>query len=169
MIVDASDYTIPSNAVLFFYPKDFTFVCPTELIELGNKTEELRELGYEVIAISYDNVATHAKWQYTGISSGGIGTQHFIHLADPQKYITHSYHMEHPEGVPYRGVVIQKDGLIRVYNRQDLPLGRNINEIVRLAEAINYTDKHGEVCPANWNPGDKTMKPTQEGLKEYLK
>jgi peroxiredoxin (alkyl hydroperoxide reductase subunit C) len=158
------------NAILFFYPLDFTFVCPSELIALNNRIEEFEQRGTAVIGISIDSQFTHSAWRQTSTDHGGIGEIEFPLVADINHQICQSYGIEHPTShVALRAVfVIDKQGIVRSEIVNDLPLGRNIDEIIRLLDALEYHEKHGEVCPAGWTKGKIGIKPTKEGISEYL-
>jgi peroxiredoxin (alkyl hydroperoxide reductase subunit C) len=156
-------------AVVFFYPLDFTFVCPSELIALDHRMDKFKELGVEVIAVSIDSHFTHNAWRNTDINNGGIGQVKYTMAADIDHGICKAYDVETAGGVALRGAfLIDNEGVVRAQNINDLPLGRNIDELVRLVEALQFHEEHGEVCPAGWNKGDKGMNATPEGVAEYL-
>ncbi len=157
--------------VLFFYPLDFTFVCPTEIIALSDRIEEFRSRDAQVIGVSVDSQFSHARWRKTDRKEGGIGEIDYPLVSDLTKEISRKYGVLLEEaGVALRGVfIIDKAGKLRSYTVNDLPIGRNIDEILRVIDAIDFSEKHGEVCPANWKKGEDSMKPTQEGLEEYAK
>jgi len=159
--------------VLFFYPLDFTFVCPTEIIAFDEKLEEFKKRGAEVIGVSVDSKFSHLAWQKTARAQGGLGNVKYTLLADITKSISRDYGVLVEEGgdagVALRGTfVIDKKGNVRHVTINDLPLGRNIDEPLRLIDAIEFNEKHGEVCPANWQPGQDTMKADPEKSKEYF-
>lgn len=156
--------------VLFFYPLDFTFVCPTELHAFQEKLAAFEERNCQVVGVSIDSHFSHLAWVNTPKSKGGIEGVTYPLVADLQKTITRDYDVEVAgEGIAYRGLfLIDKDGIVRHQTVNDLPLGRNVDETLRLLDALQFTEKHGEVCPANWNKGDKSMKPNQDGLNEYF-
>lgn len=156
--------------LLFFYPLDFTFVCPSELIALDKRMDEFKKRGIEVVACSIDSHFTHNAWVNTPIDQGGIGKVNYTIAADITHKIAQDYGIEHPEaGVALRAAfIIDKHKNIRSQLVNDLPLGRDIDELLRLFDALQYTDEHGEVCPAGWRRGDKAMRATPEGVKEYL-
>ncbi len=156
--------------VLVFYPLDFTFVCPSELIALDHRVKTLKNLDVEVASVSIDSQFTHSAWRNTPIEKGGIGPVGYTMLADIDHAIAKAYRVEHPvAGVALRATfVIDKKGLIRHCVVNDLPLGRNMDEIERIVEAIEFFETHGEVCPANWKKGQKGMKPTAAGVASYL-
>lgn len=156
--------------LVFFYPLDFTFVCPSELIALDHAIEEFRSRNVEVVAVSIDSQFTHHAWRQTPVEKGGIGPVRYTLAADVAHTICRSYGVEHPEaGVAFRGAfVIDKQGIVRSQTVNDLPLGRNMAEILRVIDALQFTEKHGEVCPANWKKGDAGMKASPEGVATYL-
>lgn len=156
--------------LVFFYPLDFTFVCPSELIALDNRIEEFKQRGVEVIAVSIDSHFTHNAWRNTSRENGGIGAVKYPLIADMNHRICQAYGVEHPQaGVALRGAfLIDKKGLVRAQIVNDLPLGRNMGEILRLIDALQFHEEHGEVCPANWNKGDVGMKASPEGVAKYL-
>ena len=156
-------------AVIFFYPLDFTFVCPSELIALDKRMDAFKALGVEVISVSIDSHFTHNAWRNTDINAGGIGPVKYTMAADIDHGICKAYDVETDGGVALRGAfVIDKEGVVRAQNINDLPLGRNIDELVRLVEALQFHEEHGEVCPAGWNKGDKGMDASPEGVAKYL-
>lgn len=156
--------------VVFFYPLDFTFVCPSELIALDNRINEFKQRNAVVIGVSIDSQFTHSAWRKTPVKDGGIGEVKYTLVADVNHYICQTYGVEHPtKHVALRGAfIIDKDGLVRSQIINDLPLGRNIDEMLRLIDALQYHEKHGEVCPAGWNKGNAGIKPTAEGIANYL-
>lgn len=156
--------------LVFFYPLDFTFVCPSELIALDNRMDEFNKRGVEVIAVSIDSQFTHNAWRNTPVDKGGIGPVKYAIAADIQHTICQSYGVEHPTaGVALRGAfLIDKEGIVRTQMVNDLPLGRNMGEILRLVDALQFHEEHGEVCPANWNQGGVGIKATPEGIAQYL-
>ena len=157
-------------AVVFFYPLDFTFVCPSELIAFDHRLEEFTKRGVEVIGVSIDSHFTHNAWRNTPINAGGIGPVKYTLVADMTHAICKAYDVETPDGaVAYRGsFLIDKDGMVRHQVVNDLPLGRNIDEMLRMIDALQFTEEHGEVCPAGWNQGDKGMNASPDGVAEYL-
>lgn len=157
-------------AVLFFYPLDFTFVCPSELIALNKRIKEFRDRNVEVIAISIDSQFTHHAWQCTSISQGGVGSLAYPVVADVTHAICRAYGVEHAElGVAYRATfIIDEAGIVRVQMINDLPVGRNVDEILRLIDALKHHKEHGEVCPAGWGKGDEGMVATTAGVAKYL-
>lgn len=155
--------------VLFFYPLDFTFVCPTEIIAFDNKIAEFKSRGAEVIGVSVDSHFTHLAWKNTKVELGGIGQVGYPLVADITKNIARSYDVLLNESVALRGTfLIDKEGVIRHQVVNDLPLGRSVDEAIRMVDALKFFEEHGEVCPANWNKGKKGMKANQEGVAHYL-
>jgi len=157
-------------AVLFFYPLDFTFVCPSELIAFDHRLEEFKSRGVEVIGISIDSHFTHNAWRNTPINDGGIGQVGYPLVADIDHSICQAYDVEHPAAaVAFRGsFLIDKNGDVRHQVVNDLPLGRNVDEMLRMIDALQFTEEHGEVCPAGWNKGDAGMEATTDGVASYL-
>lgn len=156
--------------VVFFWPLDFTFVCPSELIAFDNRLEEFKSLGVEVIGVSIDSHFTHLAWKNTPIENGGIGKVGYPMVADINHSIVKAYDVESAGGVAFRGsFLIDKNGNVRHQVVNDLPLGRNIDEMIRMIEALQFTEAHGEVCPAGWKKGSKGMKASPEGVASYLK
>ena len=157
------------NVVLFFYPLDFTFVCPSEIIAFDKKLEEFRSRNCEVIGASVDSHFTHWAWKNTPVEKGGIGNVQFPLIADLTKNIARSYGVLIDESIALRGLfLIDKEGVVRHALVNDLPLGRNVDEALRVLDALQFTEKHGEVCPANWRKGEEGMKPSAEGVASYL-
>ncbi|KAL1130191.1 hypothetical protein AAG570_013129 [Ranatra chinensis] len=156
--------------VLFFYPLDFTFVCPTEIIAFSESAAKFRELGCEVIAASCDSVFSHLAWVNTPRNQGGLGKMDIPLLADKSGNIARRYGVYNEDtGIPFRGLfIIDGHQILRQVTINDLPVGRSIDETLRLVQAFQFTDKHGEVCPANWRPGSKSMKPDPTGAVEYF-
>jgi len=155
--------------VLFFYPLDFTFVCPSEIIAHDHRVAKFKELGVEVVGVSIDSQFSHFAWRETPVEKGGIGRVGFPLVADVKHEITKAYGIEHPAGVALRGsFLIDKAGGVQAQIVNNLPLGREVDEMVRLVEALQFTEQHGEVCPAGWKKGQKGMKPTAEGVAAYL-
>ena len=157
-------------AVIFFYPLDFTFVCPSELIAFDHRLAEFSKRGVEVIGISIDSHFAHNAWRNTPINEGGIGPVKYALIADMTHEICKAYDVETPDGaVAFRGsFLIDKEGMVRHQVVNDLPLGRNVDEMLRMIDALQFHEEHGEVCPAGWTQGDKGMKDTPEGVAEYL-
>lgn len=156
--------------LIFFYPLDFTFVCPSELIALDNRIDEFKNRNVEVIAVSIDSHFTHNAWRNTPRDKGGIGPVRYTMAADINHSIMEAYGVEHPQaGVALRGTfLIDKQGIVRSQIVNDLPLGRNMGELIRLIDALQFHEQNGEVCPANWNKGDAGMKASPEGVARYL-
>jgi len=156
--------------VVFFYPLDFTFVCPSELIALDNRIEEFLNRGVKVIAVSIDSQFTHSAWRNTPVEKGGIGPVNYTMVADINHRICQAYGVEHPvAGVALRAAfVIDQQGIVKAQIVNDLPIGRNIDEILRLVDALQYHEEYGEVCPAGWNKGKPGMKATTSGVAAYL-
>lgn len=156
--------------VLLFYPLDFTFVCPTELHAFQDKSEEFANRNAQVVAISVDSAYSHLAWLNTPVASGGIQGITYPIVSDLDKSIARSFNiLDEDQGIAYRGLVlIDREGVVRHLLVNDLPLGRNVDEVLRLLDALATYEELGEVCPANWKKGEKTMKPTSEGLLEYF-
>jgi peroxiredoxin (alkyl hydroperoxide reductase subunit C) len=155
--------------VLFFYPLDFTFVCPTEILAFNRKLDRFRELGAEVVGVSVDSQFTHLAWKNTPLENGGIGEIQYPLVADLTKQISNDYGVLAEGGVAYRGTfLIDREGTIRHAVINDLGLGRNIDEAIRMVEALQHHEKYGEVCPADWKEGEAAMKPTSDGVAGYL-
>jgi peroxiredoxin (alkyl hydroperoxide reductase subunit C) len=155
--------------LLFFYPLDFTFVCPSELIALDHRMPQFKELGVEVMSVSIDSHWTHNAWRNTPVDKGGIGAVTYTMVADINHEIARAYDVESAGGVAFRGAfIIDKNGVVRSQIVNDLPLGRNVDEIIRLVEALQFNEAHGEVCPAGWKKGDQGMKANPQGVASYL-
>lgn len=156
--------------VLFFYPLDFTFVCPTELIAFSHRIEEFEKRGVQVVGCSIDSQFTHLAWRNTPVDDGGIGPVKYPLVADVKHEICRAYDVElDPDGVALRGsFLIDREGVVRHQVVNDLPLGRNIDEMLRMVDALQFHEKHGEVCPAGWSQGDKGMVADGEGVASYL-
>jgi peroxiredoxin (alkyl hydroperoxide reductase subunit C) len=155
--------------VLYFYPLDFTFVCPSEIIAFDKKLEEFKSKNCEVIGVSVDSHFTHLAWKNTPRNQGGIGNVQYPLVADLTKTIARDYEVLFDDAIALRGLfLIDKDGVIQHAVVNNLPLGRNVDEALRMLDALQFTEKHGEVCPANWKPGEDAMKPTAEGVADYL-
>lgn len=165
-----SSYIKGKLGVLFFYPLDFTFVCPSEIIAFDKKLSEFKNRGAEVIAVSIDSAFTHIAYKNTAINDGGIGHVKFPMVSDITKEISRDYDVLHENSISYRGTfLIDKNGIVRHQVVNDLPLGRNVDEAIRMVDALLYHEKHGEVCPANWKPGKEAITPNKEGIASYLK
>ncbi len=155
--------------VLYFYPLDFTFVCPSEIIAFDKALDKFREKNTEVIGVSVDSHFTHLAWKNTPRDKGGIGAIRYPLVSDLNKEIAKSYGVLFDESIALRGLfLIDKEGIVRHSVINDLPLGRNVDEALRMVDALRHTEEHGEVCPANWNQGDDAMTPSAEGVASYL-
>ena len=155
--------------VLFFYPLDFTFVCPSEIIAFDKALEKFEAKNAQVLGVSVDSHFTHLAWKNTPRDQGGIGQIEYPLVADLSKKISKKYGVLFGKEVALRGLfLIDKEGVVRHALVNDLPLGRNVDEAFRILDALQFTEEHGEVCPANWRQGEDTMKPTAEGVAEYL-
>jgi len=157
------------GTVLFFYPLDFTFVCPSEIIAFSHRIDEFKSRGINVIGVSVDSQFSHFAWRETPIEEGGIGRIKFPLVADLNKQIARDFDVLLNESVALRGsFLIGVDGTVRHAVINDLPLGRNVDEMLRMVDAMLFTNEYGEVCPAGWNKGDEGMKASTEGVAEYL-
>lgn len=157
------------GTVVFFYPLDFTFVCPSEIIAFDKRLADFEARGIKVIGVSVDSQFSHFAWRETPINKGGIGRVKFPLVADLTKSISKDYDVLFGDSVALRGsFLIDKDGTVRHAVVNDLPLGRNVDEMLRMIDAMLFTNEHGEVCPAGWSKGDEGMKPTTAGVAEYL-
>ncbi len=155
--------------ILFFYPLDFTFVCPSEIIAFDRKLDQFKAKNCEVIGVSIDSQFSHWAWKNTPINEGGIGNIQYPLVADLDKKISRQYGVLLDMGVALRGTfLIDKEGLIRHAVINDLPLGRSIDEALRMVDALAFHEEHGDVCPANWKEGEDAMTPTAEGVADYL-
>ena len=155
--------------VLFFWPLDFTFVCPSEIIAHNNRMDTFRELGVEVVGVSIDSQFTHHAWRSTPVETGGSGAVEFPLGADVMHEITRAFGIEHEAGVALRAsFLIDQQGVVQHQVVNNLPLGREVDEMVRLVEALQFTEAHGEVCPAGWRKGQKGMKADAQGVADYL-
>ena len=169
-----ADFKLSENygekgTVLFFYPLDFTFVCPSEIIAFSHRVEEFKNRGINVIGVSIDSQFSHFAWRETPVNNGGIGRINFPLVADLTKEISKDYDVLLDAGVALRGsFLIDADGTVRHAVINDLPLGRNIDEMLRMVDTMLFTNEHGEVCPAGWVKGDDGMKASTEGVAEYL-
>ncbi len=156
-------------AVIFFYPLDFTFVCPSELLAFDHRLPEFQKRNVEVIGVSIDSHFSHLAWKNTPVNNGGIGKVGYPLVADIKHEICKAYDVEAEGGVAFRGsFLIDQDGVVRHQVVNDLPLGRNIDEMIRMVDALQFVEEHGEVCPAGWKNGDEGMKPSTAGVAEYL-
>ncbi|MFC3032377.1 peroxiredoxin [Pseudoalteromonas fenneropenaei] len=158
------------KAVIFFYPLDFTFVCPSELIAFDKRYAEFQKRGVEVIGVSIDSQFSHNAWRNTPVNQGGIGAVKYALIADVKHDICKAYDVEHPEaGVAFRGsFLIDEEGNVRHQVVNDLPLGRNIDEMLRMVDALAFHQEHGEVCPAGWTEGKSGMQASPEGVAKFL-
>ena len=171
-IVDSyklSDAIKGKYGIVFFYPLDFTFVCPSELIALDHRIPQFQEKGVEVVGVSIDSQFTHNAWRNTPVNEGGIGPVKYTLVADVKHEICQAYDVEADGGVAFRGAfLIDKEGNVRSQIVNDLPLGRNMDELLRLVDALQFHEEHGEVCPAGWQKGDKGMNASPDGVASYL-
>ncbi len=167
--VKLSDYR-GKYVVLFFYPLDFTFVCPTELHAFSEKLAAFQERNCELIGISVDSHFSHLAWLNTPKNRGGIEGVAYPLVSDINKTISKDYDvLLEDAGIALRGLfLIDRDGVVQHQVVNNLPLGRNVDEVIRILDALQFTEEHGEVCPANWTKGDKTMKPDADGLVEFF-
>ncbi|CAH2272929.1 peroxiredoxin-2 [Pelobates cultripes] len=167
--VKLSDYK-GKYLVLFFYPLDFTFVCPTEIIAFSDHVEEFRKINCEVIAASVDSHFSHLAWTNVPRKEGGLGPMNIPLLSDLKHTIAQDYGvLKEDDGVSFRGLfIIDTKGILRQITINDLPVGRSVEETLRLVQAFQFTDTHGEVCPAGWKPGSSTIKPNVKDSKEYF-
>jgi len=167
--VSLSDYK-GKYVVLFFYPLDFTFVCPTEIIAFSDRSDEFRKIGCEILAASTDSQFSHYAWINTPRKQGGLGEMKIPLIADTTHSISKDYGvLKEDQGIAFRGLfIIDAKGVLRQVTINDLPVGRDVDETLRLVQAFQYTDKHGEVCPAGWKPGKDTIKPGLKESKEYF-
>ena len=156
--------------ILFFYPLDFTFVCPTEIIAFSDAADRFAKLGAKVAAVSVDSQFTHLAWVNTARADGGLGKVNFPLIADLDKNIAKSYDVLLDAGIALRGLfIIDPKGVVRHSTINDLPVGRNVDEAIRVIEAFQFVEENGEVCPANWKPGADTMKADPVGAQDYFK
>ncbi len=157
------------HVVLFFWPMDFTFVCPTEILAHDHRLSLFNQRGVQVVGVSVDSKFTHCAWRNTPIEQGGIGEVRFPMVADIKHEITQAYGVEHADGVALRAsFLIEKEGVVQHQVVNNLPLGRNVDEMLRMIDALKHYEKYGEVCPAGWQEGKIAMKATAEGVAEYL-
>ena len=159
-----------SYGLIFFYPLDFTFVCPSELIALDHRMADFTSRGVKVVSVSIDSHFTHNAYRNTPVNQGGIGPVRFTMAADMTHSICQSYGVEHPEaGVALRAAfIIDKNGIVQSQMVNNLPLGRNVDELLRVVDALQFSEAHGEVCPAGWKKGDAGMKANPQGVAAYL-
>ncbi len=164
-----SEFTKGKYVVVFFYPLDFTFVCPSELIAFDHRLAEFTQRGVEVLGVSIDSQFTHLAWKNTPINKGGIGQVKYTLVADVKHEICKAYDVELDGGVALRGsFLIDRTGIVRHQVVNDLPLGRNVDEMLRMIDALQFTEEHGEVCPAGWKKGEAGMNASPNGVAEYL-
>jgi len=155
--------------VVFFWPLDFTFVCPSEIIAHNNRMDKFRALGVEVVGISVDSQYTHYAWRSTPVEKGGIGPVGFTMVADVKHDITRAYGVEHEDGVALRAsFLIDRAGIVQHQVVNNLSLGREVDEMIRLIDALQFTEEHGDVCPAGWRKGQPGMQESPEGVASYL-
>jgi peroxiredoxin 2/4 len=155
--------------LLFFYPLNFTFVCPSEILAFNSAVEQFKEKNCKIVGISVDSHFSHLAWKNTAINEGGIGNIQFPLVADLDKSISEDYGVLSSGAIALRGLyLIDKEGVIRHQVVNDLPLGRSVSEAMRMLDALQFTEEHGDVCPANWTKGDEAMEPTAEGVAKYL-
>lgn len=166
--ISLSDYR-GKYVVLFFYPLDFTFVCPSEIIAFDKRLDEFKSRNTEVIGVSIDSHFSHLAWKKTEISNGGIGNVQFPLVADINKEVTDAYDLRTGPGIALRGsFLIDKEGIVQHQVVNNLPLGRNMDEMLRMIDALQFTEEHGEVCPAGWQKGKAGMQGSTEGVAAYL-
>ncbi|MBT0962019.1 peroxiredoxin [Denitromonas iodatirespirans] len=164
-----SEVTKGKYAVVFFYPLDFTFVCPSELIAFDRRLEEFKKRNVEVLGVSIDSQFSHLAWKNTPVAKGGIGPVGYTLVADIKHEICRAYDVEAEGGVALRGsFLIDRDGVVQHQVVNNLPLGRDIDEMLRVVDALQFTEEHGEVCPAGWNKGKAGMKASTDGVAAYL-
>jgi peroxiredoxin 2/4 len=167
--ITLSSFTKGKYTVIFFYPFDFTFVCPTEIIAFDHRLEEFKKRGVEVIGVSIDSEHTHLAWKSTPVEKGGIGQVKYPLVADVRHLIARAYDVESSNGQAYRGsFLVDQKGIVRHQVVNDLPLGRNIDEMLRMVDALQFNEQHGEVCPAGWTKGKAGMKDNASGVATYL-
>lgn len=155
--------------ILFFYPLNFTFVCPSEILAFNKAVEEFEKNNCQLLGVSVDSHFSHYAWKKTPVNEGGIGQINYPLVSDLDKSISTQYGVLLDAGIALRGLfLIDRDGIVRHQVINDLPLGRSVNEALRVLHALQFTEEHGDVCPANWQQGEEAMKPTAEGVAEYL-
>ncbi len=166
--VSLSDYK-GKYVVLYFYPLDFTFVCPSEILAFNSKVKEFNERGVQLLGVSVDSHFSHFAWRNTPVEKGGIGSIDYPLISDMSKSIARDYGVLFNDSVALRGLfLIDQKGNVRHSTINDLPIGRNVEEALRVVDALQFHEEHGEVCPANWKKGEEAMKPTAEGVASYL-
>jgi len=164
-----SKFTASKYAVVFFYPLDFTFVCPSELIAFNHRLNEFKKRNVEVIGVSIDSQFSHLAWKNTPVDKGGIGQVGYTLVADVKHEICKAYDVESADGVAFRGsFLIDRAGVVQHQVVNNLPLGRNIDEMLRMVDALQFTEEHGEVCPAGWAKGKAGMDASPDGVAKYL-
>jgi len=164
-----SEYLDGGYGIVFFWPLDFTFVCPSEILAYGHRAAALEAINTKLIGVSVDSQFTHNAWRNTAVNDGGLGPVPFPMVADIKHQITNDYGIMHEDGVAYRATfLIDRDGIVRHQLVNDLPLGRNADEAVRMVEALQFHEENGEVCPAGWRPGQAGMTATPKGVASYL-
>lgn len=163
-----SDYR-GKYVLLFFYPLDFTFVCPSEILAFNKAVAQFKESNCQIVGVSIDSHFSHLAWKNTPVNDGGIGSIQYPLVADLDKSISRQYNVLLDAGIALRGLfLIDREGVVRHQVVNDLPLGRSVNEALRVLHALQFTEEHGDVCPANWQQGEEAMKPTREGVAAYL-
>jgi len=163
------NYVKSHKCVLFFYPLDFTFVCPSEIIAFNNRLGDFNERNVKIIAVSVDSHFAHLAWKNTSYNKGGIGNIKIPMVSDMNKNISSSYNVLNEDGISLRGTfIIDEEFIVRHILVNDLPLGRNVDETLRIIDAIEYHSLHGEVCPAGWRKGDEAISPSHKGIADYL-
>ena len=166
--IKLSDYK-GKYVILFFYPLDFTFVCPTEIIAFSKSMDEFKKRNTEVLGVSIDSHFSHLAWRNTDRKNGGLGDIAYPLVADLNKKITYDYGVMHEAGIAFRGLfLIDKEGVVQHQVINNLPLGRNIDEALRMVDALQFHENNGEVCPANWKSGEDGMQPDPSGSKTYF-
>ncbi len=167
--ITLSEFTKGKYTVLFFYPLDFTFVCPSELIAFDHRLAEFKSRNVEVLGVSIDSQFTHLAWKNTAVDKGGIGQVGYALVADIKHEIAKAYDVEAEGGVAFRGsFLIDRSGVVQHQVVNNLPLGRDIDEMIRMVDALQFTEENGEVCPAGWKKGKKGMTASTEGVAAYL-
>lgn len=167
--ITLSSFRDQKYVALFFYPLDFTFVCPSEIIAFSKRAKAFEALQTQIIGVSVDSKFSHHAWRNTPLDKGGIGAIDFPLVSDLTKEISRDYGVLIDDSVALRGTfIIDKSGIVRHATLNDLPIGRNVDETLRVIEALQFTEQHGEVCPAGWQKGQKAMKPNASGVASYL-
>lgn len=167
--ITLSEYTKGKYVALFFYPLDFTFVCPSELIAFDHRLEEFKKRNVEVLSVSIDSAFTHLAWKNTPVDKGGIGQVKYTMVADVKHEIAKAFDVESAGGMAFRGTfLIDKAGVVQHQIVNNLPLGRDVDELLRVVDALQFTEEHGEVCPAGWKKGAKGMNASPDGVAKYL-